>query len=781
MPNSVVVRAASACLLVLLALACGCSQPADPSEYSVVLVTLDTTRADRTGPYGYENVPTPVMDRIADEGVLFEETISQVPITLPSHSSILTGRYPASHGVRHNGLFRLPESELSMAEIFQSAGFKTGAFIGAYVLNAGYGANQGFEVYDDLEKNESGGAGDKAERTADQVNEKVFAWMDGLDPADRMFLWVHYYDPHSPYSPPDKSGRTLSGEGYDREISYTDACLGDLLDRLERDGRLDKTLLVVVGDHGESLGEHREETHGIFLYQGAIRVPFLMRAPGLLPDRRRVKGPVETVDIAPTILEIMALEPAPDIQGDSLVQAIDDGEHKFHYAFAETFMPRLEFGWSELRMVRDSRFKYVEAPRPELYDLRNDPDELENLIDLQPERAAEMAEILSEHDRTTSDPDAAGDAAHVLSPEEEENLRSLGYLGGDFFKTGDGQDGTRPDPKDRIDEGRLVWAARDLLADGKADEAEAILAPLLIENPKNQLARTTRLMVLLRLREFALAEEEALALMALVDEDGGAHAALLNRARHSLAAIYWVRGRKAEALETFRLARENQDPGKDRPTFHSLLLGAAGSRVDAEWIIDEVLSRNPLDGMALSARFELQTASGEEAAALITAEMLARAGEGDGFSVLRAAKLLNKERRFAPAAALFGIVADQTGPNADLLGYLGTSRLQSGDLNGAREAFLGVVELRPDDPRAPFYLGNIALLKGQEKAAREYYDRSLAVNAQFVPPLVNLARYLASKGRTEEAKQTLAEALKRKPGDPGATELLQLIRNEGNS
>jgi arylsulfatase A-like enzyme len=265
--------------LVLLAvvLVSGCSKPADPDLFSVVLVTLDTTRADRIGAYGSTAVPTPSLDRIAGEGVLFQEAISQVPITLPSHSSILTGRYPASHGVRHNGLFRLPEGEETLAETLKRQGFNTAAFIGAHVLNAGYGTDQGFDVYNDMDSGTEGRPGGKAERNADQVNAQVFQWLEEVDKEDRIFLWVHYYDPHSPYTPPEDSGRQLQGKLYNREISYIDACFGDLLNRLEQDGRLDTTLLVVVGDHGESLGEHRELTHGIFLYEAAVKVPFLMR------------------------------------------------------------------------------------------------------------------------------------------------------------------------------------------------------------------------------------------------------------------------------------------------------------------------------------------------------------------------------------------------------------------------------------------------------------------------------------------------------------------------
>jgi arylsulfatase A-like enzyme len=272
--------AATVALLALGTL--GCSEATPPGERSVILLTLDTTRADRIGVYGGKAVPTPNLDRIADEGVTFEQAMSPVPLTLPAHSSLMTARYPASLGVRHNGIYRLPDEAVTLAERLGEAGWDTAGFVAAYVLNRGFGIEQGFSTYDDVPVNRFAGGEDQlflAERSADEVNEAVFDWLDRRGDG-KFFLWVHYYDPHDPYEPPEREGRTLRGEGYDREIAYLDACIGDLLDRLETEGVLDRSVLVVAGDHGESLGEHGERTHGLFLYEGAMRIPLLLRAPG---------------------------------------------------------------------------------------------------------------------------------------------------------------------------------------------------------------------------------------------------------------------------------------------------------------------------------------------------------------------------------------------------------------------------------------------------------------------------------------------------------------------
>ena len=310
-------------LLVAAMLASGCSRTAPGSGRSLILVTLDTTRADRIGAFGGRAVPTPRLDAAAREGAAFEEAISQVPLTLPSHSTIFTGRYPASHGVRHNGIYRLRESETTLAKRLKSAGYATAAFVGAFVVNRGFGLEQGFDTYDDVGVDRFQGGRDQvfeAQRTADEVNARVFDWLDRRKGSGPVFLWVHYYDPHEPYEPPEKAGRTLEGSGYDREISYVDACFGDLVDRLRAAGLYDRSVVVVAGDHGEGLGEHGERTHGLFLYDAALRVPLLIRAPGIVPAGARIGGPVELADVAPTVLDLLGLRRSRRRKGEASVR-----------------------------------------------------------------------------------------------------------------------------------------------------------------------------------------------------------------------------------------------------------------------------------------------------------------------------------------------------------------------------------------------------------------------------------------------------------------------------
>ena len=756
--------------------ACSTAPPPLPREpLSIVLVTLDTTRADRIGAFGGRSVPTPNLDRIADEGTRFMRAISQVPLTLPAHATIFTGRYPASHGARHNGIYRLPDSELTLAERLKERGYSTAAFVAAFVLNGGFGTAQGFDTYDDIEGGRYAGGSDRtfeAQRTAEEVNQEVFEWLDRR-PEGKFFLWVHYYDPHDPYEPPARPG--LSGSGYDREISYVDACVGDLVERLRADGILDSSVLVVVGDHGESLGEHMERTHGVFLYDEALRVPLIFRAPGRVSARHRVEEPVGIIDIAPTLLELMGLPALEAAEGRSLAAQLGGkrGDDE-RFVYAETLMPRLEFGWSELRMVQNDRYKYIEAPRPELYDLRADPDEMQNLVEREPELTVEMAALLGEW--IGSADEANPDASRELSPEEEERLRSLGYLGGSFFKEGEaGEGSSRPDPKDQIAEALKLNRAREILKAGSADEALRLATEILRKTPTNRHARQTRIQALIRLERLEEAEVEAEAALVFAERDPDASTQLLEKARRMLASVYWMRGKNEEAEAQYRMAIEMNLANGGAPVFPGLLLGTAAGLEEAKQIVRGVLERNPDDGAALAAKFEIESAEGERTAALGTARRLAEVRAGDAPTLIKAGRLLDESGEPAPAAACYEAALEKTGPTPDLLGYLGTARLKSGDLDGAEQALLHVRELRPADPRTPFFLGNIALLRNDEAKARALYAEALELKPEFVPPLVNLAEWLASRDRLNEAIQLLEQALERRPGDPGASRALSRL------
>jgi choline-sulfatase len=361
----------------------GLHPPADAKN--VVIVTIDTLRADHVGVYGAQGVSTPTLDGLASRGVRFATAITAAPITLPSHSTIFTGMDPPHHGVRHNGTFKLGPEVTTLAERFHGAGWATGAFIGAVVLKARYGLDQGFDVYDDDVHGEKAAPGGFVERPAGEVVDAAQAWLARTD--GPFFLWVHLYDPHMDYKAPREWAERIPDRPYDAEIGYADSQVGRLLEGLRKDGRLDRTFVVVVADHGESLGEHGEETHSTALYDSVLHVPLLMAGPGV-PAGRVVSGVVRTKDVAPTVLAQTGLEPFAHADGQDLsarfdaVEAPGDG-----VAYSETLATMLDNGWAPIYSVRTDDWLYVRSPRAELYDVRRDPKELDNLVESDPERA----------------------------------------------------------------------------------------------------------------------------------------------------------------------------------------------------------------------------------------------------------------------------------------------------------------------------------------------------------------------------------------------------------
>ena len=403
----------------------------------VVILTLDTTRADRLSPYGFMDASMPALDRLAREGVVFDRATSVAPLTLPAHSSLLTGLVPPRHGVRDNGDPALGATHTTLAEVLSSQGFRTGAFVGSAVLNADRGLAQGFEIYRgsvSFEREPS----QPLQRRATEVISDATHWLDQVA-SSPYFLWVHLYDAHRPYDPPEPY-RSLHADPYIGELLFVDSQVGRLIDRLERRGVLDRTVVIVAADHGESLGEHGERDHGIFVYDSVIRVPLIIRAPGFSPGR--IGQLVRLTDIMPTVLNMLGL-PAQQTDGVSLVDLMNGRRRHLDLdGYFESMYPQ-RFGWSPLRALSDGRFKVIEAPRPELYDLDRDPFEEHNLYDERRDLASALHSKLRAVPWERSMPAQAPD-------DLRERLASLGYVGAQqpVSNVVDGK--TLPDPKDCI-------------------------------------------------------------------------------------------------------------------------------------------------------------------------------------------------------------------------------------------------------------------------------------------------------------------------------------------
>jgi arylsulfatase A-like enzyme/Tfp pilus assembly protein PilF len=461
-----------------------------PGRLNLVLVTLDTTRADRIGCYGSKDVLTPNLDRLAARGVLFENAISPTPLTLPAHCSLMTGLFPAAHGVRDNGGFKLAPERVTLAEVLKAHGWATGGFIAAYVLDHRWGIAQGFDRYFDdfdLSKFKTVSMGD-IQRPGSEVVGQALAWIGTPAVRDRpFFAWVHLYDPHAPYAPPEPFASRYAEHPYNGEIAWTDSLVGQLLAGLDSLGVRERTVLAVIGDHGESLGEHGETGHGFFVYEPTTRVPFLLAGPYPGLTAKRVRAVARHVDLMPTLLELLGVTDGPAVQGRSLVPLITgkapaSGASGPPQGYSEAFYARFHYGWSELRAVRTERYHFIEAPRAELYDLAADPGELHNLAATERRTVAALRQSLGDIEQQTG----TAQAAPTPIEEDEETLRKLSALGyvGTMAKTEGKSWRDLPDPKDRIQIYDWMDRARQETVEGKPDATIATLNEILKVDPE---------------------------------------------------------------------------------------------------------------------------------------------------------------------------------------------------------------------------------------------------------------------------------------------------------
>ncbi len=430
---------------------------------NVLLITIDTLRADHLACYGYQQIHTPNIDQLAAAGARFANAFSAVPITLPSHTVILTGSYPMHTGMHDFGGNKLNPSQPTLATILHAQGYATGAVVGSAVLDSRFGLNRGFDYYysnfDFSRLSETNL--DDMERPGNEVVDRGLAWLAKYG-QKKFFLWLHMYDPHFPYHPPAPYNAEYKSHPYDGEIAFDDAQFGRVVRYLKEKNLYDRTLIVLAADHGEGLGEHGEKTHGFFIYNSTLHVPLIVKLPASrAASPRVVKSSVGLVDIAPTILAVTGADAPKEVQGRSLLPLITGPEDKTPVElYAETYLPRIHFDWSELRGNLVGNYKFIEAPKPELYDLAADPHELHNLFYDKKLIADGMQKRLSEMiEKDTAKSPGQSAQASPVDPILAEKLKSLGYVAFDSGAGGILTDRKSPDPKDRIQVYELVSEA----------------------------------------------------------------------------------------------------------------------------------------------------------------------------------------------------------------------------------------------------------------------------------------------------------------------------------
>jgi len=677
---------------------------------NVLLVTIDTLRADRLGCYGYGGAATPVLDGLAARGVRFATAVAHAPLTAPSHASILTGLLPLAHGVRDNGAFVLPPSPTTLAEVLQRAGYRTAAFVSGFPLDHRYGFARGFSTYDDhLSRGRDPQRAPYVERTADEASRRAGEWIRAAP--SPWFAWVHFFDPHAPYAPPPDLAARFASSPYDGEIAFVDREMGRLLAAVEAGPG--GTLVLVTSDHGESLGEHGEATHGVFVYDSTLLVPWIMAGPGI-PRGRVARVVARGIDVAPTLLDYAGLDAPRAIEGRSLRPAADGMEMEDAPAYAESLFCRLNLGWTELHAWRTAGWKLVDAPRPELYDLGADPGETR---DVSAARGEEGRALRSELQRALEA--RPPDASTVPSSESRERLRALGYVSATAPARPTGRD-----PKDGI---ALVERLERGLAEARARPALAVdeLSAFLAEEPDAPLARRYRaiayqfagrygesvadiqaleargplsledLTVLAESLRLARRPDEALAALdRAATLDPRAPEPLLLRGR-SLRAL----GRSEEAKAALRQALDLAPESAEARRGLGELALERGAIDEAASFLEPIVAADATDVPALVKLGVVRMRQGHAREALPLFERAVALDPRNPEALVDLAGALGKSGRSPEAVPFFEKAIEVGGPTTAALNGLGVARLESGDAKGAARAFRESLTLDPRQAR----------------------------------------------------------------------------------
>ena len=691
---------------------------------SVLLITVDTTRADYLEPYGSETVKTPSLQRLADTGVLFERAYSVAPITLVAHTTMLTGLYPPEHGVRNNGTHYVPDGLVTLSELLQGDGYRTAAFVSAAVLEARYGLGQGFEVYDDdLSSGRSRQPRMVADRPAEAVVENVTSWLDGLAADERFFVWAHLYDPHASYSPPPPFRDDYRENLYAGEIAYMDHQIGRLLEH-PRLASSEDLVVTVIGDHGESLGQHGEQTHALLAYDSTLHVPWITRVSGG-PAGKRVRAPVDQSDLMPTMLDLLDMEPAADVAGKSLLPLMEGQPLERRTArsrYAETYLPFYTYGWAKLKVLRRGDWKYVDAPTPELFDLRRDPFELSNLYDQEPDVAHDLARDLREFLDTAGEPEH--ETTIDLDSEAAESLRALGYLA---VGTPEDSDRERGDPKELVHLHVGLERARGLMRDRLYDAASNELRAILDRDPQNLAAMVdlaTALEGAGRPEEAVVVVEEAMAL----DPD-------YPRLYLTMAGLQSRLGDPTEALALVDMALELDPRSLEAKAQKVQHLRFARRFDEARATLDELMTEYPGHPrvLLLDAQAQIRSSDFERAKTQIVAAL-----ERDPFLVA--------------AWRLLGDIEER-----------------SGRFEAAEEAWRSGLERQPDDVEQHARLGLLLARRGGGAEAERHLREAIRLAPSSRSELhVALGAWLAEQGRFEEAEEQYQTVLDQNPTDAGA-------------
>jgi len=557
---------------------------------NVVLISIDTCRVDRLSCYGFKRRTTPQIDAVARDGVLFQEALTPVPLTTPAHSSVFTGTYPPTHGVHLNNGVALAGSNITLAEVLHDAGFQTAAFVSGFPLDPQFGLNQGFDTYDSEFTKTSESSSNYSERSAEEVSRPALAWLD-QHKGSPFFLFVHYFDAHAPYDPPEPYRSSYADDPYAGEIAYLDGWIGQVVDRLRALDAYEDTLLIIMGDHGESLGEHGEASHGFFVYQSTEHVPLVIRAPHGV-KARRLEGRVSLVDLMPTILDLAGLKTPERVQGTSLRAGLEGrpAREAARPLYCES-LEATQFDCSALHGIVSGSWKYIRAPRQELYDLSNDPSETRNVFDKEQPTAQRLRdrleELLPEFEAA-----APQQAPASADPDAVRRLQSLGYVGGGATPATSAFTPGLEDPKDFLPIFERLRAANTLFHANHSSEAERELRDLVASRPGLLAAHQQLAQIMRHERRLAETAERYATIVALLTASAK-DPKLLAEAHYNLAFALRDMGRDDEAMRHFEDALLARPDYVDALNSLGLTLARAGRFKEAIARYEDALRIEP--------------------------------------------------------------------------------------------------------------------------------------------------------------------------------------------
>jgi len=733
------------------------------TEYNLFIITLDTTRADRIGVYGYPKAETPNVDRIARNGVMFKNCYASIPLTLPSHVTLFTGREPIAHGVRNNGIYVLRREETTLAETMQSLGYKTFAVIASFTLHSKFGLSQGFEEYDDSLDFNIAANNIRTEIRAEKAYAKFKSWF-AKNHTQKFFSWVHFYDPHSPYDPPPEYKSRFSDDYYDGEIAYMDGFVGRIVQDLMSKGILDKTLIIVAGDHGEAFGEHKEFGHGIFCYEESLKVPLIFSNPVIFNQKNPVISQrVRLTDIMPTVLELFELDTPQNIQGKSLAPLLfGEKESQEAQIYIESLFGKEDMGWAPLTgMILDDH-KYISLPTPELYDLANDPEEEQNLFEEEKSLAKNIDEKLSQYIQTQTD--SGPTPRRSLTAADRERLESLGYVSPFSEKSR-----REIDPKDGIDLLNEVLAVKKLLDEGNIEEAERKLPDLLesdqgvrippfYDNLCNMYREQGDMDKAIQILEKAVQQFPAKV-----------------RFRMNLALFYFEAGKVQEA-EGISLAIVDEYP--DLAQAHSLLALIYKGKGEIDKAVSyyeralEIESSNVMLNLNL-AEAELERGNRLKAVQLLDSlvqnDILMEEPDSSKLRI-RMGILLARGGEYDRAIDLFSKIIGNNNADAEVWTHLGLSYYNKGDTEKARESYERALEMDSTNGLALSSLGtlNLALFRAEKNGAFydqaiDFYKRAIEADPSIASAYNGLAVAYRFAGKNDLAVSYWKKAIEVKP------------------